>query len=52
MLAQRALLKFSRRDSMYVPAMPDDTEDVAGNFISFEGICQVRSSAGIPCFQS
>ncbi|MGA2891128.1 MAG: hypothetical protein ABSE51_24185 [Terracidiphilus sp.] len=24
------LLKFSRRDSMYLPALPDDTEDVVG----------------------
>ena len=38
------LLKFSRRDSMYLPALPDDTEDVVGNVISFEGICQIRSS--------
>jgi hypothetical protein len=37
-------LKFSRRDSMYLPALPDDTEDVVGNGISFEGICQIRSS--------
>lgn len=38
------LLKFSRRDSMYLPALPDDGEDVVGNVISFEGICQIRSS--------
>jgi hypothetical protein len=38
------LLKFSRRDSMYLPALPDDTDDVVGNVISFEGICQIRSS--------
>lgn len=38
------LLKFSRRDSMYLPVLPDDPEDVVGNVISFEGICQIRSS--------
>jgi hypothetical protein len=38
------LLKFSRRDSMYLPAMVDDAKDVVGNAISFEGICQIRSS--------
>jgi hypothetical protein len=37
------LLKFSRRDSMYLPVLPDDPQDVAGNVISFEGICQIRS---------
>jgi hypothetical protein len=37
-------LKFSRRDSMYLPVLPDDPEDVIGNVISFEGICQVRSA--------
>jgi hypothetical protein len=38
------LLKFSRRDSMYLPVLPDDAEDIVGNVISFEGICQIRSS--------
>ena len=38
------LLKFSRRDSMYLPALADDPEDVVGNAISFEGICQIRTS--------
>jgi hypothetical protein len=38
------LLKFSRRDSMYLPAMADDAEDVVGTVISFEGICQIKSS--------
>jgi hypothetical protein len=38
------LLKFSRRDSMYLPALADDAENVVGNVISFEGICQIRSS--------
>jgi len=38
------LLKFTRRDSMYLPALADDPEDVVGNAISFEGICQIRSS--------
>jgi|SRR5579859_430400 len=38
------LLKFSRRNSMYLPALPDDTEDVVGNLVSFEGNYQIRSS--------
>jgi hypothetical protein len=38
------LLKFSRRDSMYLPALADDSEDVVANAISFEGICQIRTS--------
>jgi hypothetical protein len=38
------LLKFSRRDSMYLPPLADDPEAVVGNAISFEGICQIRSS--------
>jgi len=38
------LLKFSRRGSMYLPALPDYTEEVVGNAIPFEGICQIRSS--------
>ena len=38
------LLKFSRRDSVYLPVLPDDPEDVVGNVISFEGICQIRST--------
>jgi hypothetical protein len=38
------LLKFTRRDSMYLPALADDPEDVVGNAISFEGICQIRTS--------
>lgn len=38
------LLKFTRRDSMYLPPLADDAEDVVGNAISFEGICQIRTS--------
>jgi hypothetical protein len=38
------LLKFSRRDSMYLPVLQDDSEDIVGNAISFDGICQIRSS--------
>jgi hypothetical protein len=38
------LLTFSRRDSMYLPVLPDDPEEVIGNVISFEGICQIRSA--------
>ena len=33
------LLKFSRRDSMYLPVLPDDGPDVIGNVIQFDGIC-------------
>lgn len=38
------LLKFSKRDSMYLPAMPSDAPDVVGNVILFDGICQIRSA--------
>jgi hypothetical protein len=38
------LLKFSRRDSMYLPVLPDEADDIVGNAISFEGICQIRSA--------
>ena len=38
------LLKFSRRDSMYLPALPGDPLEVVGNVISFEGICQIRTN--------
>jgi hypothetical protein len=37
------LLKFTRRDSMYLPVLPDDEPDVVGNVIQFDGICQIRS---------
>jgi hypothetical protein len=36
------LLKFSRRDSMYLPVTRDDDHDVVGNVIQFDGICQIR----------
>lgn len=38
------LLKFARRDSMYIPPLPDDEEDVLGNAIHFDGICQIRTA--------
>ena len=38
------LLKFTRRDSMYLPVLPDDDPDVIGNVIQFDGICQIRTS--------
>lgn len=38
------LLKFGRRDSMYVPVLPGDGEDVVGNVIQFEGISQIRTA--------
>jgi len=37
------LLKFTRRDSMYLPVLPDDDQDLIGNVIQFDGICQIRS---------
>jgi hypothetical protein len=36
------LLKFSRRDSMYLPVFPDDDPDLVGNVIQFDGFCQIR----------
>jgi hypothetical protein len=38
------LVKFSRRDSMYMPVMPEDAADVVGNAILFDGICQIRTA--------
>src|ERR1017187_9593801 len=32
------LLKFTRRDSMYLPVLPDDGPEVIGNVIQFDGI--------------
>jgi hypothetical protein len=37
------LLRFKRIDSMYLPALPVDHEDVLCNVIEFDGICQIRS---------
>src|SRR6266566_4654093 len=37
------LLKFTRRDSMYVPPLPSDPSDVAGSVLHFDDVCQVRS---------
>jgi hypothetical protein len=37
------LLKFTRRDSMYLPPLPDDREEVIGNAIQFEGPCQIQT---------
>jgi len=37
------LLKFTRRDSMYLPVLPDDPPDVVGNVIQFDGLCQIRT---------
>jgi hypothetical protein len=37
------LLKFTRRDSMYLPPLPDDHQGVIGNVIQFEGICQIQT---------
>ena len=38
------LLQFKRTDSMYLPVLPPDRDDVVGNVIQFDGICQIRSS--------
>lgn len=37
------LLKFTRRDSMYLPVLPDDPPDVVGNVIQFDGLCQIKT---------
>ncbi len=38
------LLKFSRRDSMYLPSLPRDADDVVANAIQFDGVCQIESA--------
>lgn len=38
------LLKFRRRDSMYLPPLPGDDDDVLGNVIEFQGICQIEGT--------
>lgn len=38
------LLKFTRRDSMYLPAMESDSFDTLCNVVEFDGICQIRSA--------
>lgn len=37
------LLRFRRRESMYLPALPSDSETVALNVVQFDGVCQIRS---------
>jgi len=37
------LLRFKRRESMYLPALPSDGEWVALNVVQFDGVCQIRS---------
>jgi hypothetical protein len=37
------LLKFTRRDSMYIPPLPDDPPSVAGSLLNFDGVHQIRS---------
>lgn len=37
------LLKFTRRDSMYIPPLPDDPNNVVANVIRFDGIAQIRT---------
>ena len=38
------LLQFKRTDSMYLPPLAVDGEDVICNAVQFDGICQIRSS--------
>jgi hypothetical protein len=38
------LLKFSKRESMYLPVLPGDAPDVLCNVVQFDGICQIRST--------
>ena len=38
------LLKFQRRESMYLPVLPSDDTDVICNVVQFDGICQIRSA--------
>ena len=38
------LLKFKRRDSMYLPPLTVDKDDVVCNVVQFDGICQIRST--------
>jgi hypothetical protein len=37
------LLRFRKRESMYLPALPGDRESVALNVVQFDGVCQIRS---------
>jgi hypothetical protein len=37
------LLKFTRRDSMYLPVLPSDRAEVIANVIQFDGVCQIRT---------
>jgi hypothetical protein len=43
------LLKFTRRDSMYLPPLQDDHEEVIGNVIQFEGPCQDPNGQPFTC---
>lgn len=38
------LLRFRRRESMYLPVLPQDDNDILCNVIDFDGICQIRSA--------
>jgi len=39
------LVKFSRRDAMYLPPLFDDSDDVVGNSIQFDGVCQIETKS-------
>jgi hypothetical protein len=42
------LLKFTRRNAMFLPALPNDADDILCNAIDFDGICQIRSGGLAP----
>lgn len=37
------LLRFKRKESMYLPPLSMDAEDVVANVVQFDGICQIES---------
>jgi len=38
------LLRFRRRESMYLPLLPIDDDNVLCNVVQFDGVCQIRSA--------
>jgi len=38
------LVKFSCNNLMYIPKLPDDSEEIACNELQLDGICQIRHS--------
>jgi len=37
------LLKFTRRDSMYLPVLPGDRAEEIANVVQFDGVCEIRT---------